>query len=457
MLDNGWGQFELSGRQSLAWELLKRTDVDEVLYGGAKGGGKSVFGCFWCHDFCVELVKKYKIKPRKFPIPVGFMGRKQSVDFSNTTLETWKKFIPDDQYEIRHHDHELIIGKAVKIDYGGFDREENLKKFNSAEYCFFFIDQAEECSKDDIAMLRGCSHHRLTLGGELQAGKGLLSANPAPCWLKTDFIQFPEPEYRFVQALPSDNRWTGEKYIKALEKAFKHRPDLLKAYRDGDWDAFEGEDQLILASDIRKAILSRIPVYSGYLVVCDVARFGNDDTVIQVLNGTDIEKRISWGQSKTTKISGQMLELSRQHDNCVCVVDEIGVGGGVIDQLQDFGREVISFNSSLKAKDSARYYNLRSECWWNAAEMFATGDVFCPGMYAELQGQLTVPRYDFRRGRILIESKDDIKKRLGRSPDDADCYVMGLWAQHLIREGQSFTARDAKLLYDKYAPPVASF
>ena len=453
----GWDRFELSGRQSLAYQTLRDPEVDELLYGGAKGGGKSVFGCFWAHDFCVELIKKYQLKPRKFPLPVGFMGRKQSIDFSNTTLETWKKFIPPDQYRIKEHDHEIIIGEAVKIDYGGFDRVESLNKFNSAEYAFFFLDQAEEISKDEVAMLRGCSHYRLIIKGHKQPGKGLLTANPAPCWLKPDFILFPQKNHRFVQALPSDNKWTGAEYVKALEDAFRHRPDLLKAYRDGDWDAFEGDDQLITAESIRKAIVSVTPVYTGWLIVCDVARFGDDDTVIQVLNGTNIERKINWGKSRTTKISGQMLELSRQHEDCPCVVDEIGVGGGVIDELHDYGREVISFNSSLKAKKSTKYYNLRSECWWVAAEMFAVGDVHCPGMYSALQQQLTIPRYDFRRGRMLVESKEDIKKRLGHSPDDADCYVMGLWAQDLISQGQSFTAKDAQILYDKYAPPVASF
>ena len=450
-MPDGWGKIELSSRQTIALDTLALAEVDELLYGGAKGGGKSVFGCLWCYLTCCDLIEKYNLAPRKYPLPVGWMGRKQSVDFTNTTLETWKKFIPPDQYEIREHEHEIIIGQTVKIDYGGFDRQESLHKFNSAEYAFYFIDQAEEVSKDEVSMLRATL--RLVIDGQKTKGKGLLTANPADCWLKPDFIQFSTANHRFVQALPQDNKWTGEEYVKVLEEAFRHRPELLKAYRDGDWNAFEGEDQLIKADHIRRSI-SVAPVYSGWLVVCDPARFGDDDTVILVLNGTNVEKRICWGQSRTTKISGMMLELSRQHEDCPCVVDEIGVGAGVIDELHDYGREVISFNSSVKAKDAHKFYNLRSEAWWTAAEMFSVGDVFCPGMYVQLQTQLTVPHYDFRRSRILVEAKEDIKKRLGKSPDDADCYVMGLWAQDMISNGSTLTAKEINRLYEKYAPPV---
>ena len=61
------------------------------------------------------------------------------------------------------------------------------------------------------------------------------------------------------------------------------------------------------------------------------------------------------------------------------------------------------------------------------AQHFAKSEAGCPEMYPELRRQLTMPSYDFRNGRILIEPKDEIKKRLQRSPDDADCYVMGVY------------------------------
>ncbi|HEG42471.1 MAG TPA: hypothetical protein ENH94_00325 [Phycisphaerales bacterium] len=455
MSDPEW-KIELSAKQSQAYKFLADPAIDEVLYGGAKGGGKSVFGCFWLFLKCLEVIEEFGLEKRKYPLPIGWMGRKQSVDFTNTTLETWKKFIPPDQYRIREHDHEVIIADTVKLDYGGFDRVESLHKFNSAEYCMYFIDQAEEVTKDEVAMLRACCFHRLVINDTNLPGKGLLTANPAQCWLKNDFVSFPSAKRRFVRALPGDNKWTGQKYVEALEEAFKHRPKLLAAYRDGDWNAFEGEDQIITSSSIVRSV-NTLPVYSGWLVVCDPARFGDDDAIILLMNGTNVEERVCWGKSQTTKISGKMLQMSREHDNCICIVDETGVGGGVVDELRDYGRRVIGFTATAKAKDSVKFYNLRAEAWWDAGEMFDKGDVYCPGMYPELQTQLCIPKYDFRRGRILVESKKDIKKRLDHSPDDADCYVIGLWAQDMITSGSMLTEREVDRLYERNAPPVAAY
>jgi len=65
--------------------------------------------------------------------------------------------------------------------------------------------------------------------------------------------------------------------------------------------------------------------------------------------------------------------------------------------------------------------------------LYSKFEVGCEGMYDKLRKELITPTYDFRNGRILIESKDDIKQRLGYSPDHADCYVMGVYGLRRAR------------------------
>jgi hypothetical protein len=266
-----------TARQTLAFDALSRDDVKEVLYGGAKGGGKSVFGCLWCFERAIEIAKDCKIAPRKHPIPIGFMGRKRGVDFTNTTLETWKRFIPEAAYTIKGKPAEIVLFDRVKILTGGLDNSEIVNKFNSAEYAFYFIDQAEEVDREQIGELRATT--RLIINGKKIPGKGLFTANPAPSFLKDEFILNPTPDRVFIRALPTDNPYLGNEYIEVLRDSFKHRPELLKAYLEGCWDQLGGSNQVIKDSWVENAASIKLyPPAVKRVISCDPARYGDDET-----------------------------------------------------------------------------------------------------------------------------------------------------------------------------------
>jgi len=172
------------------------------MYGGAKGGGKSVFLVQFAFLQCQRLIQLFGIdeKPDVI-IPVGYMGRKRGVDFTKTTLETWKKIIPSHLYRIRYLDKEIIVDNKVKIFYGGMDDETAVNKMNSAEFAFICVDQAEEISRDDLGLLKGTL--RLRYNNKVPGYKVLLTANPAPSFLKTDYIDNPPANKSkvFIQAL----------------------------------------------------------------------------------------------------------------------------------------------------------------------------------------------------------------------------------------------------------------
>jgi phage terminase large subunit len=419
---------ERTARQKQAWTALDDPTVRRVLYGGAKGGGKSYLLCVWAFTYAWQVMSDHKLKPSSNPPHIGWIGRKQATDFTATTLQTWRQTIPEEYYELRSGTerdsrHILIMGR-IAIDYGGLDRQESINKFNSAEYAFFCIDQAEEVERDDIAVLRGSL--RKTLGGKPLAYKELYTANPRACWLRDDFITDKLPGGVFVPALPSDNPYLPAEYERTLVDAFGYRPELLAAYLHGDWSMIEDPSQVVLDRWLVLAMQSD-GVYKGRIISCDVARFGDDHTVIMVMEGSGILQEESYAQSRTTEVSARLVELSRANHNCPIVVDVVGVGGGVVDELYQRGRYVIPFNSAEKAANEGKYYNKRAEAWWECAEGLAKADIGCRRMSAELRKELCVPRYELRNGRILIESKESIKERAGYSPDVADCYVMGIW------------------------------
>ena len=180
-------EYELTNKQKEAWDNLISNDNSSVLFGGAKGGGKSWLLCLWVFYWAKHLIEIFSIKdPQKFPLPIGFIGRKRSVDFSKTTLETWKKIIPFSSYEIREQDKEIVISNKVKIFFGGLDDQELINKFNSAELAFYGLDQAEETERGDVSVLSASL--RLKHNEIIPPYKRLYTANPAECWLKEDFI-----------------------------------------------------------------------------------------------------------------------------------------------------------------------------------------------------------------------------------------------------------------------------
>lgn len=425
---------KLTAKQTLAWDALRRQDVREVLYGGAKGGGKSVFGCLWCFEKALDVMKVCNVGPRKHPIPVGFMGRKRGVDFTNTTLETWKRFIPEDMYEIKGKPAEIIIADRVKILTGGLDNNDIINKFNSAEYAFFFLDQAEEIDAEQIGELRAT--FRLIINGVKVPGKGLFTANPAPSFLKDEFILNPTPDRLFIQALPTDNHHLGPEYIEVLKDSFKNRPELLKAYLEGSWDCLGGFNQVIRDEWVLNAgKLTLYPPGVKRLITCDPARYGDDETVIYFMENTEIKEAVIYGKKSLMHTANVLHTLSHKHDGCLIVVDVCGLGAGVVDRLIEMGDDVLGIDNAGKSSDPEKYYNLRSEIWCGAADMLADSDVELKNLEPSLRGQLSTPTYDFRNGKILIESKANIKKRLGRSPDRADAYVNGLHALQFV-EGQ---------------------
>lgn len=115
-------------------------------------------------------------------------------------------------------------------------------------------------------------------------------------------------------------------------------------------------------------------------------------------------------------------------------VDDIGVGGGVVDRLREQGVPVsgVTVSRLPPVRMAEKCYRLRDELWWRGREFFQGRNVRIPreeGLLAEL----TTPTYDIRSdGRIHVESKADFKKRLPDrgSPDSADAFLLTFMSQN---------------------------
>ncbi len=114
------------------------------------------------------------------------------------------------------------------------------------------------------------------------------------------------------------------------------------------------------------------------------------------------------------------------------LVDVIGLGAGVVDRLRELNLPVRGINvAELPALDGHRFSRLRDELWWKAREWFEARDCTIPNDEA-LVDELCGPLYTVTSaGKIQVEPKSQMKRRLGRSPDKADAFCL-LWFQRMF-------------------------
>ena len=180
----------------------------------------------------------------------------------------------------------------------------------------------------------------------------------------------------------------------------------------------------------------------------DVARSGTDKTVLALRHGDVISELRRYQLSDTMQTTGYVAAVLRAHPQARAVVDVIGVGAGVVDRLREQGfRQTVPFNASERSTRKDRsgeleFLNARSAAWWSLREALdpAYGPVLALPDDDDLIGDLTAPHYSVTSaGKIQVESKDEIRKRLGRSTDSGDAVVQACFG-HVLGQGAVWLA-----------------
>jgi hypothetical protein len=164
---------------------------------------------------------------------------------------------------------------------------------------------------------------------------------------------------------------------------------------------------------------------------CDVARFGDDDTVMHVRRGPvslHHEAHNGWDTAQTARHLKLLANQYGRHcgvdgTRIAVKVDDDGVGGGVIDQRGE--HTFLPVNAGTSALEPENYPNRRSELWFTVVERALRGELDLSrlpvAVRSELRRQCMAPRWKVdSQGRRVVERKDETKKRIQRSPDDAD-------------------------------------
>ena len=210
-----------------------------------------------------------------------------------------------------------------------------------------------------------------------------------------------------------------------------------------------GDDTLISPRWIEAAQGRQLEPGPRSVLGVDVARFGSDSTIFVLARGALVRVVAEHSKLRTTETTGHVIAAKREHGVDEIRVDGVGVGSGVVDELLEAGHDVVDMQSGAAAADSEHFANARAEWWWGLRQRFEDGDIDIDPDDDELAAQLGTVKYKYTaRGQVLIESKDDMRKRGLPSPDRADAVMLA--KAHVPPPDEIFDASDLDEELDDY-------
>jgi hypothetical protein len=418
--------------------ILQDNETTEVLYGGGAGGGKSVLGCLWLILSCLKyqgsrwLMGRAILKTLKESTLLTFFrlcsiyGLKNGIDFKYNSMSgivTW------------------FNGSEIYLkDLFLYPSDPEFDELGSTEYTGAFIDEASQVSHKAYLIVMSRIRYRLDEFGLIP--KLLTATNPTKNFLYQEFYKAEKEgnllkHRKFVHALVTDNPFISKHYIENLHKLDKNSKERLLF---GNWEYDEDPTKLFDYDKILDMFTNNYietPKEQKY-ITCDVARFGEDKTVIILWQHFHIIK-LSVFQNKSLKETRTFLEWLASKEGIPrsnIVVDEDGIGGGIVDEMKGIKGFVNNSKAleRLNHKDIANYKNLKSQCYFYLSEMVNSGKI---SIYKEIDpkhkeliiGDLEqIKNHNADKDQPLqVTPKENIKELIGRSSDFGDAIMMRMY------------------------------
>jgi hypothetical protein len=416
----------LTKKQTIGWKHLNDDQTNIILFGGSAGGGKSWLGCLWITTLCLQYQGIRCLIGRSVLTQLKLTTLNTLFDLLQTMgLKSGTHFTYNGQSNVlTFYNKSEIIFKDLAYN----PSDPNYDSLGSLEITAAFIDEAAQITSLAFSIVKSRIRYKLNVYNIIP--KVLMTCNPSNNWIKKDFylpyIQERLPINQvFIPSLPMDNPHLPETYIEMLKDLpSQQRKRLL----EGDWDYLDDNDSLFKFDEISNSVFKTEPnpTEKKYLTV-DVARFGDDRSVVFVWVGLVVVSCHIYRKVSTTELSseiGDLMKFHKIHPTNV-IIDSDGVGGGVADQIR--GTNFI--NNSRPLYDE-NFTNLKSQCYVKLSQMFKDGLISInlsePSLVDDLtQELLAVKLKDIDKdNKVGVMSKDEMKKILGKSPDLSDSLMM---------------------------------
>lgn len=419
-------------KQGIALTILTDNDHVEILYGGAAGGAKSWTGCVWLLFMCLA-----------YPGTKWFIGRAELKRITQSTYITFKKVCSmygcgDELYSFNGQLNFIQFYNGSRIDFLDLQYKPSdplYERYGSIEFTGGWIEEGGEVNFGAYDTLKTRVGRHLNLEYGLKR-KIFITCNPKKNWMYDIFYKPFKAgkleEYRYyIACLVQENPYVDPDYIEGL----KTTSDKVKFARLflGDWEYDDNPNSLCSHDAICAIFGNKLATRTGkYYITGDIARFGADSARLAVWDGYFIIDKISFPKSKLTEIQLWIDTKQRKYriPKYRCIVDEDGVGGGVVDNC-----DINGFVNGSTAMNGENYRNLQAQCGYKLAEHINNGDV---GIDEELVSQ--AEREQIIReleqlqtwkadsdGKLMLKPKEEIKNEIGCSPDWRDMLLMRCW------------------------------
>lgn len=412
----------LSPKQDQAWTYLEDNQHNEVLYGGGAGGGKSWLGALWLMTSALQHQGSRWL-----------MGRAVLKTLKETTLNSF--FDVASMHGLRAGEHYDYNGQAGIITIGAsqiilkdlfaYPSDPNFDDLGSLEITGAFIDEANQVTSKAKAIVGSRIRYKLDEFG--LRPKMLLTCNPARNWVFSEFYD-PwrkgqlEPHRAFVPALVTDNQHISPHYIDNLKRLTG--PDRERLLL-GNWD-YDNDPAALMDHDAIVDLFTNEPADGAAVITADIARYGSDRTVILLWSGLAVVDAIVLPRSSVVECADIIKRLAAEHSvaRSRIVVDDDGIGGGVVDLLPG----CVAFKGGGKVVGESNYRNLKAQCSYMLAERINARLVawHVDAHQEEVMAELRWIKRDKvdSDGKLVVLGKDKVKEGLGRSPDMADALMM---------------------------------
>lgn len=419
----------------------------EIFFGGGAGGAKSFLGCAWLIIVC-----------GKYPETRWVMGRSKLKTLKETTLKTFfevcKKWEIKSGVDFEYNKVDSVItwsnGSEILLkDLFLYPSDPDFDELGSLEITGAFVDEVSQVVFKAWEILRARCRYKLQEYGLIR--KILGSCNPSKRWPYQEFYK-PWAEGRletgkaFIRALAKDNPFLPAEYIDNL-KSIKD-----KATRErllfGNWEYDDDPSCLLDYNVISDLFTTKVKNQENKYIIGDVARKGRDRAVIGYWEGLQL-KTIYDLPFEIKKHTGRtalwIINLAEKRGvrRANILIDEDGVGGGVVDGIpgcKGFINNSPAVLSELEKKKKARgeffnnYGNLKTQCAFKLAELAEKGevgieelnDVSVKELLIEDLEQIKQKDID-KDGKIYLVAKAVVKENIGRSPDFGDMLVMRMF------------------------------